>query len=193
MKLRQNVARLKHFSNRFTDSITRTTHRPSRTILIIDNWARNLYFITHTQFGSHSGKKCLRFGGKKKRKKEGIIYDFPNFLSNIFPYTSLPCCPESKWVLCLCLYGHCQNQGKKMMKVTMKTKTSVCPCVEVMLSCLCAPLYSLFALNDQRRSIRDQCVTGVRHNSKTTGHTLNSVHMYVIYAVHVCISKVKKM
>lgn len=79
MKLRQNVARLKHFSNRFTDSITRTTHRPSRTILIIDNWARNLYFITHTQFGSHSGKKCLRFGGKKKKKERRDYLRFPKF------------------------------------------------------------------------------------------------------------------
>lgn len=79
----------------------------------------------------------------------------------------------------------------------MKVKTGVCPCVEVMSRCLCTPLYSLFALNDQRRSTRDKCVTDVRrtaerHKSTITGHTLNSVHMYVIYAVHVCISKVKQ-
>lgn len=81
-------------------------------------------------------------------------------------FSSLLCCPGSKWVLCLYMNGHCQNQGKKVMKVTSITRTSVCPCVEVMLSCLCTSLYSLFALNDQSRSMQDQCVTDVHQNSK---------------------------
>lgn len=49
-------------------------------------------------------------------------------------------------------YGTCLNPGKQMMMVMVMMKTSVCPCVEVMFSCLCTSSYSLFALNDQRRS-----------------------------------------
>lgn len=128
------------------------------------------------------------------------MYDFSNVLSHIFPCNSLLC------LVVLTLSGYSASylqyctviariKTKKMMKVAMKTKTSVCPCVEVMLSCLCTPLYFLFALNDQRRSMRDHVhYTPKTAETKTTqqvdNHRSNSVHMYVIYAVHVCILKV---
>lgn len=76
----------------------------------------------------------------------------------------------------------------------MKMKTGVCPCVEVKSRCLCTPLYSLFALNDQRRSIRDKCVTDVRIKRRTTqaDKSYSELCPYVCDIYCTCISKCKK-
>lgn len=109
-----------------------------------------------------------------------MISNSLNFLTITFSCTSLPCCPESQWVQCL--IHTCSTVRLKMKVILTKKKKSVCS-VSRLLGCLCILLYPLFALNNQRRSIREQ----EQHEPTVTGHTLNSLHMYVIYAVHVCI------
>lgn len=75
------------------------------------------------------------------------------------------------------LYSHCHSQGKMMM-IKAKTKTSVCPCVEVK---SCTPSYSLFALNDQRRTMRDQCVmyAKLRQNNTRQSRSYSELCPYV--------------
>lgn len=131
----------------------RTTLRQSEA------WSRKIHFNTWRSV-------------ETPQKKSGI-FEYPNFLSRISPDTSLPCGPESKWVT---LSSPSENRGKTTMKAMLKVKTSVCPCVEVVLCCLCTPLYSLFALNDQRRSTRDEWMgTAEQHKPTITGRTLSTL------------------
>lgn len=189
MKLRQNTACWNSFRTVWLTNLTRTTETM---------WAEISFEHTYTAICFTFRKETCQT--KNNNKKRRYRYWFSKFsqLSEHFSalwsrvyVSTLPHACSAAWPL--------PERRQKEDGHNEKTKTSGCPCVEVMLRCLCIPLYSLFALNDQRRSIRDKCDTDERSKPQTqvdrrrSWNNLNSVHMYVVYAVHVCISQVKQM